>query len=190
MDTLNKLIKFESVLSSIEAPILKYFNSGISKETIIENFNLINLIPSPDLISLYEWKNGMSTPSDMPSGKTWFGVGCHFYSLKDSIVEYNLSIKEEFYENHFFPIFHHDTFLINLDHNSEDFNKIFIYCPALTIIEPESYYDSINNMIDTLTVCFEKRISWYDSEDFIQYDPKQFFAICKELNPKSMHWRQ
>jgi hypothetical protein len=184
---MNELMQLEQEFERINAPVLKYFNPGLSEGEIKEMFSQVGLIPPDELIELYKWRNGVRY-REMPTGKLCFGVNGVFYPLQDSVEIYNNSVAGDF--PFYYPIFSDDTFLINLDNESPDYRKIFIYCPALLINEPQACYDSLSLMIQTFVTCFQKRIFSYDHDELFQEHYELTVEVCKGFNPMSVYWRE
>jgi len=179
-----KLDELESQLTLNMAPVLSYFLRGLARDEIVALFERYGLSPSEELIDIYEWKNGVQY-ENVPTGKLRFGVQGVFYPLKESLEIYELS-KEEF--PMYFPLFSDDTYLVNLDRNSEGFGIVYIYCPPLQILTPKSCFDSITSMIDTQIACFAEGIYSYDDEDFFSEDIDRAFEISKKMNPLCEYW--
>jgi len=163
---------------------LNSFNEGLSNEEARNIFSEINLNPTNELVQLYEWRNGLKYTS-APSGKLYFGVSGIFYPVKTSVDIYQRSLE---FLKYFFPVFSDDSFLINLNKESENFGKVFIYSPALLINEPQGCYDSIDSMVETYLTCFQQKIFYYDADGFFQENYDQSNLVSRSLNPNSEYW--
>ncbi len=184
---MNETKELEQELRKINAPILRYFNPGLSEQEVEHLFGEIDLKPSKELIQLYTWRNGLQF-ENVASGKLSFGLNGVFFPLQDSIEIYRNDISEEFPS--FFPVFWDDTYLINLNAQSLDYLKIFIHSPALLITEPQSCYDSLPTMLRTFVTCFQKGIFSYDKEGFFQEQFELTAETSKSLNPLSVYWKE
>jgi hypothetical protein len=184
---MNETKELEQELGHINAPVLKYFNPGLSEQEVNHLFREINLQPSEELIQFYTWRNGLQF-ENVPSGKLSFGLNGVFFPLQNSVEMYRNFTGEQF--PLFFPIFWDDTFLIDLDAQSPDYRKIFIYSPDLLITEPQSCYDSLPTMIRTFLTCFQKGIFSYDREGFFQEQFELTAETSKNLNPLSTYWKE
>jgi hypothetical protein len=182
---MNETKELEQELQKVDAPVLKYFNTGLSEQEVNNLFRQIDLRPSEELIYMYTWRNGLRYEG-VPSGKLSFGLNGVFFPLQDSIEMYQKFIVEQFPS--FFPIFWDDTFLINLNAESEDYQKVFIYSPPLLIIEPQSCYDSLKAMIRTFVTCFRQGIFSYDNERLFQEQRELAVEVSKSINPRSEYW--
>lgn len=183
------LIKFENELRSIGAPVLKYFNDGISREKIIGYFSEVHLNPTEEVIELFQWRNGTEY-EDIPSGKINFVVNGCFMPLDDLKHAYLFDMIDRLYPKVFFPICTNDDFLINLDKSSKDYKKIFIYSPSLIINRPMTCFDSLPKMIETFTECFKQKAIWYNEEEYLRRDYDKYFSIIHEMNPNSKYWEK
>jgi hypothetical protein len=187
MEIAQKLIELEQILIGFKPSPIDYLQNGIEENEIRESFNSINFTKLPDdLIDFYKWKNGTCF-KDIPTGKLNFGINGVFISLNDCLDMYVHNLSENLYTATFFPIFSDDTHLINLDKNSSSFGGIFIYSPSLLINEPTLCFDSLYTMIETLLVCFQSKIFWYEDGIF-EYDVIEAWNISAKLNPKSEYW--
>lgn len=183
------LLKFESELRSIGAPVLKYFNDGLSREKIIDIFDEIHLKPTEDVIELFEWKNG-TLYEDIPTGKINFGENGCLLPLEDLRRTYLFAMIDKIYPKTFFPILTSDDFLINLDESSKDYKKIFIYCPGLLILKPITCFNSLPRMFETFAEGFRQKVLWYGKDEYFTYDYKKYFALVREMNPNSRYWKR
>jgi hypothetical protein len=184
--TMIELEELEQELRKANAPILKYFRPGLSKSEVNNLFREIDLIPSDELVDLYTWRNGLDYEG-VAGGKISFGVNGGFFPLQESVDMYRSFTEKQF--PLFFPIFWDDTFLINLDVESVDYGKIFIYSPSLLIIEPQSCYDGLQQMIRTFQTCFQKGIFSYDADGFFHKSYDLCSETSRRLNPLSEYWR-
>lgn len=183
---MDELRNLEEELRRIDAPVQKYFNAGLSEAEIRNLFRQIGLTPSEELIQIYTWRNGLRY-KELPSGKLSFGLNGVFFPLQDSIDMYRSFVADQF--PLFFPLFWDDTFLINLNVGSKDYQMIFIYSPSLLITEPQSCYDSLETMIHTLVTCFQKGIFSYDAEGFFKEQHRLTAAVSRSINPLSIYWK-
>ena len=183
---MKELRELERELQKINGPVLKYFRPGLSEREVVHLFSGTDLKPSRELIQLYTWRNGLQY-ENIPSGKLSFGLNGVFFPLPVSIEMYQRFISEKLPS--LFPVFWDDTFLVNLDANSEDYLKIFIYTPALLITEPQCCYDSLSSMMQTFVACFQKGIFSYDREGYFQEQYEEAVQISRSLNPLSLYWK-
>lgn len=186
MDITIELHQLQSQLERINAPVLKYFNPGLSEREVMTLFKATNLTATEDLKALYQRRNGMAY-QNIPSGKLSFGVNGGFFPLDTSIEMYQQHFREQF--PFFFPIFWDDSFLISLDSKSADYGKVFIYSPSLLILEPQSCFDSLAGMIKTFSKCFETGIFGYDDEEFFTSTGDRYWDVMKKMNPNSEYWK-
>jgi hypothetical protein len=180
-----KLIELEQELVKARSPVLKYFMEGLQAEYITSLFERNSLHPTDELVELYQWKNGLEF-ENIPTGLLRFGVMGVFLPLEVSVEIFKAS--EEASLETYFPIFSDDSFLIQLDRQSEGFGKIFVFSPALQILEPETCFDSLERMIETFIECFREGAYFYDSEGFFEEDYDKSVGIAKKFNPTATYW--
>lgn len=180
-----KLMELERQLEIAQSPVLRFFADGIEQKDIVSLFEKESLVPTEGLVELYQWKNGVKFEG-VPTGNLCFGVNGVFFPLEESLSIYRYSRQENLRD--YFPIFSDDSFLIQLNKQSPDFGKIFIYSPAMQILKPQSYFDSLASMIETLITCFKEKAFFYDTELFLEQDYDRSFDIAKQINPNSAYW--
>ena len=90
------LATFEHQLVVARHPVAQYWNAGLEAGTARDLFAAAGVVPTPELLALYTWKNGKSYHG-VPSGKLWFGAPGVFYPLEVALQEYALSQQEHFY---------------------------------------------------------------------------------------------
>jgi len=185
MGIMLKLEELESELELVKSPVLEFFLNGLSKKAILSFFEKEQLVPTEDLIEMYQWRNGVRF-KDIPAGKLCFGVSGVFFPVEISMKVYNDN-KTDFVN--YFPIFSDDSYLLNLDPMSKDAGKISIYCPSLQIMEPQSYFDSMTSMIETFIACFRRGCFFYDKNGYFEQDYSLSFELAKEINPNSEYWK-
>lgn len=180
------LATFEHQLAT--APVAQYWNAGLAEGQARDLLFAAGLVPTPELLALYTWKNGQSYQG-VPSGKLRFGAPGVLYPLEVAVQEYALSQQEHFYEPHFFPLFHDDALLLNLDPQSPHYGRLYLYSPSLIVLTPERMYDSLEAMLGTFTACFAQGIYGYDAGGYFDYNQDAEWALAKALNPHATYWQ-
>ncbi|MBT1707356.1 hypothetical protein KK062_03940 [Fulvivirgaceae bacterium PWU5] len=102
-----KLTAFEKQLELIKAPVIKYLLPGLAKEEIHRRFATTGLTPTDDLVTLYQWRNGLRY-DDIPTGMLLFGIGGVLLPLQDSVTIYNRTDFE--LKKNYFPVFQTTAF--------------------------------------------------------------------------------
>ncbi|WBO86721.1 SMI1/KNR4 family protein [Hymenobacter yonginensis] len=181
------LATFEHQLVVAGYPVAQYWNAGLEAGTVRDLFAAAGVVPTPELLALYTWKNGQSYEGGLV-GELWVGAPGVFYPLEMAIEEYALNQKEHFYEPHFFPLFD-DTLLLNLDPQSPHHGRLYRWCPSLLLLTPERMYDSLEAMLATLTACFAQGVYWYNADGYFDYDMDAEGVLAKALNPHATYWQ-
>jgi len=55
----------------------------------------------------------------------------------------------------------------------------------------DSYFDSLESMIETHIQCFKNKAFVYDSDQmFLDVDTDAYFEMAVKLNPESKYWKE
>ena len=84
-----------------------------------------------------------------------------------------------------------DFFLIECDQASNDYGKIYFYCPSAVDFQMIiSMYDSLYSLFQGIYECNKQGICEYDSNTGMwERDKMKVFEIEKRLNPSSEYWK-
>lgn len=186
------LTTFEKCLQNANAPILKKLRDGLDTETL-ESILKIEGISHKNLIELYSWKNGIKDSINKIIGKIELFPSAIMLACDESLEDYIICAQQEdIWSKNLFPIFTNgggNYLLFDIDDKSTTFEMILIYDPMLLLsAQPQTIYDSLENLIQTQIECLVKGTYNFDSEGItdINYDLK--YEISAKMNPKSKYW--
>ena len=157
-ETEKKLKRLEDLLKENDAPILRFFSPGLSKEFIIEYFNKHSISLRPELMALYEWHNGIDFDAAkvlqpmieiMPMGI--FYTLDFMFSTRSDLTRWNYIENS----NEYLPLFGSGEDDLYLLKNAT--GEIFYLAPA-SLIRGELWFKSINAMLDCLIECYQEGI--------------------------------
>ncbi len=172
--TLEKLIKLEEIHKQGNAPILKYFNAGFTREDIVSKFHQNGIYPNESLILLYEWHNGVQYKNGDDFSQIELLLGATFYNLdwaltrRVELIDWEIVDSPEFY----LPIFgglEGDMYLLKNDIKGEIYNL----SPGSNIYG-EMLFMSIDKMLDMIIDCYNEKIFEIDSLTGISYSIDKF----------------
>ena len=165
-NTKEKLRKLEFILKEKNAPILKYFNPGLSRLEIVAFFERNGIKTNESLIALYEWHNGIDFVNAhvlqpvielLPMGV--------FYT-----TDYMIKTKEDLISWHYLELGDISEYLPLFGSGEDDIyllkqttGEIFYIAPAIQILGSLEY-KSIDSMLDNVIECYEEGIFIIDSE--------------------------
>jgi hypothetical protein len=173
-----KIDQLEATLIACNATVVNHFNPGMPREQVLELLSGNNIDPNPALIALYEWHNG--TPYFEPGLQQVFieilpeGF---FYSLQDMV-----RLKKEFLDwtylaeflgdmNGYWPLFgsrEDDMYLLK-----NNTGEIYYISPAVNIYG-DLEFSSLDNLIDCVTECYQKKVFVIDQEKGLTSDFKAY----------------
>jgi len=184
--------ELNSVLLERHSPILDKLQKGLNSITtrkLLGSFNITN----DKLVTLFGWRNGVK---DMYNGSKIEEFELFpeaiMLSLEEAINHYKVSIEQKLWEGGLFPMFSNgggDYLLFDCNKNSVSYEVVLLYAPSLLLNEkPESIYDSIENLIQTVINCFNQKAYKFDVKGLMDVDYDLKYKISTKLNPNSSYW--
>lgn len=169
------------------------------------------LVP-PALLALYTWRNGTNT-QNKTEFLTWFATldsgnqqavwpdqtkepaafayratpffpetGA-FMPLHDATFAYREAQQEDFWPANFWPIFHDDSLLLDINPASNTYGQVHLQSYSLLIMEPEPYYDSLESMFTTYLEALRSGLVPFEPE--LEPGFSQYRELAAQLNPLS-----
>lgn len=187
------LLTFEHWLLQKQAIILNRLQKGTEENKAQELLIKSNIV-SDKLLILYNWKNGVSDDlMTMPIEEIELFPEGIMLSLQEALSRYSLYVEvERIWGEKLFPIFTNgggDYLLLDTNQESTQYGMILQYAPALLLTEePESIYDSLETMFETILSCVKEGAYRYSLNDAIDVDYDLKYKISANYNPKSKYW--
>lgn len=182
------LLAFEKKLNSVNSLVLSNMKKSRLTEIDIQTiFINIGLVANQEIITFYLWKNGYKEDSILDSRCEFIPYGI-FFDLNTMLELYNIMQENNFVKNFFFPLSHDQPYLINLDAKSKYYGYIYFYSPSSLILEPTRMFDSLTHMFNTISICFDEKILYYDKQGYLEIDWILYEKTCKVHNPNSEYW--
>lgn len=184
---------FDHTLKKYNRTNYARLSDPLSNEEMISYIEKIQ-VTNDDFKSFYTWKNGfdyMKNPS----------VDCQIFDFGAPLPlqEMVATIIADKAENHqwndqFIPLITETTgqYLMFNNCPGDDYGKIHLYSPSLLYVDdPISYYDSIQTMIQTMIVCYENGIVFYNkAEDWLEINFEGYWNLGTQYNPRSDYWKK
>jgi hypothetical protein len=179
------LVQFDGVLREYNPIEYQKLNEPLPKRNIAEGFEQFNL-SSSDLVSFYEWKNGINED-----------IFCEIVDLggplsMDSVMNVRRNYSHP-YDEAFIPIISNgeDFLLYNTKPGGRQ-GMIYLYSAAMLYIDrPISYYDSLESMIIATIAAYKNGIYKYNFEErHLDFDFKKLRDLKVSNNPNSMFWKK
>jgi hypothetical protein len=211
------LQEFEAELSGQGFDVSHALQSGARAADVATAIAATPYPLPPDLLAVYLWKNGTAkqnlaeftayfTALDAGNQKAiwpdqtiepsstfyrntpFFPEIGTFMPVNDALASYQDACEHDFWPANFWPIFHDDAVLLNLDPESNSYGQIYLYSPSLLILEPEPYYDSLEIMFTTYLAALKAKLLPFGDE--LEPNFSSYSALAAELNPLSIiSWR-
>jgi hypothetical protein len=174
-ETEDRLQELEMILKKSNAPVLKYLNPGLAREEIATFFTRHNINPSPALMALYEWHNGVvfPFPEVTQAENEIFPMGI-FYCLDFMLMSWKDVIEWNYMEDaaDYIPLFGSGESDIYLLKNST--GEIFYMSPAIQNFG-EFCFTSIDVLLDFIIECYRERVLTIDPEKGLVVEDEEYF---------------
>lgn len=173
------LIQLEGVLNIIDEGYMdNYFYDPIEID-----------VKNKELSSLYAWRNGNKVEQSMADETYQLCSFGYFlpYQFAKELVEAD-SGAFQLGKKRLFPIVSNlkgDYLLVDIDRNS----PVYIISPSLMIVEPEIIYKSLDVMLLSFSVCFEKK-AYQFIDNRLAVDDELEKQIVKKYDDSSLFWNE
>ncbi len=183
----------DTCLATYCQPMYQLLQPPLEKSAIEAYFNKWQ-IEDENLMDIFLWKNGIVNDGVLPTltyNYTEFGVIPTLEHINELI---QLEAEYASWKSSFFPIvtsFGGDFFLYEANRQSSDYGMLFLQCPTFGNVGEfvVSYYDSIEQMILTITECFKTKAFVYNQDKmWLDVNHSLVTQIAKKNNPKSEYW--
>ena len=165
-EIVSKLYRLETIFKAAQAPVLEHLNPGLSQEEI-ERFFLGNGIPEhQDLISLYQWHNGVKSIYGLQSRLIDFIPMGSFPNLSEM-----LALRNDFLSYDYFELESRHEFVPILSGGEDDMHllrtstgEIFYSSPGIQVY-CDLRFRSLSSMLDFVFECYKEGIFKIDANE-------------------------
>lgn len=181
--------KFLDYLRFLGHPAVENLQNGLSKNEIDEKLEGVLKSYHP-IYDVFTVANGMQVENKPIGALLLFDYGIPL-TLDEALKLYRINLRDELWSATLFPLFDSggsDFLLIQLDEESVDYKRIFLFSPAQAFeTQYMIIYDSLEAMFRSIIECYDKNI-YYIQDGFLEVDNDRLFPTCRKLNPNSDYW--
>jgi len=187
-----QLEEFENILNKLYPNFVINFNAGMSEGDINQIITVNKLSLSNSLKDLYMWRNGIDIPENSDILEQMIFPNGILFSLEEAIKHYKIcALEEKVWDEEFFPIFSssYGDYVLIKQKTATPFDEfLYIFSPALLVVEPTTIYDSLKTLIYSLEEGYKKGIIRRENGLLIR-DNKSYYDFMKGRNPQSEYWK-
>lgn len=186
---INYLDKIYEHLLNLNCPINEYINDGVTKKMVLDCFENIGLVPSPEIIDLYTWHNGTNIIEGTKLDYIQFIPGFHLLSLEDAIYQYNLVKEDQRWNKSWFPFMANgggDFYNIDLTMSNKLTTPIVGF--ILGELAQEIEYENMTSMMKTFYICYEKKIIYCSNQGYLDMNDQEYAKIALKINSNIKFW--
>lgn len=191
---INLLQQIEEFLQINKANIYERLQPGLKRVYTEQLFNSTGIQSNNELLTLYEWRNGVNYNSGWVIGEIDFFSGGLLLSVEDMINAYKIFYQDGLRDNKaLLPIFTDGSgdYLLYNDDKTTNHGQLLLYAPSLLLsAEPKAtIYDSLTSLFKTIIECYNNRAYTFKNGQLeIDYDLE--WEIAEALNPSSDYWKE
>lgn len=154
----SRLEKLESIFRKANAPVLQRFNPGLQDSEIASFFSENNIPTHPDLFSLYNWRNGLTSIYGEKVCFTEISPMGSFPNLAEM-----LALRNDFMGYDYFEVENRHEYVPFLSAGEDDMHlirvstgEIYWSSPGIQIYCERRFF-SLCSLLDFTLDCFEKK---------------------------------
>ena len=151
----SKLEKLESILAKADAPVLRRLQPGLKDGEIAAFFSENNIPTHPNLFSLYNWHNGLTSVYG-DQRLTEFSPLGGFLNLNEI-----LALRNDFMTYDWFEVENRHEYVPFLSGGEDHMHllrvssgEIYFSCPTIQVF-CEKRFNSLSSLLDTTLKCYE-----------------------------------
>jgi cell wall assembly regulator SMI1 len=173
-------------LTAIGSPISRLLEPGLTDRELDRIQKGVNLLFPKSMREMYKWRNGTKLESNAELFPGWA-----FDTITASVERYNVLVEPngDWWRREWFPLF-----------SATDVSSIGIVCsPRRAASEGKIMcfeymlgtlvgYESLESMLKTLLIGFEKRKIFMSEDGGLDCDDKALARLAKKMNPTATFW--
>jgi hypothetical protein len=182
-ENMNKIV---AQLTRLQRPVVKLLQPGLSLDEIAQYEKKLSFKLTPELILLYQLKNGTTAPENTPLEDMWFFPGFYFLSLGEAADVCLRRQRSRQWKKDGFPVFADgggDFYVVSCDAKSPAGVIGFMHGEP----EQEVEYQSLAAMFETIAECLIEGAFFVKNDDF-EIDDAKHEQIAAKLNPNVAFW--
>jgi hypothetical protein len=158
---------------------------GLSADEQRERLREARIVLPRSAMELFCWRDGIARKSC--DGGRHFFPDCDFKELAQCLLTYGTQrvIRRTEWPRWLFPVFRCDSmdiYAIECASVITDDAPIW-YFDNIQACVPAPAFDSLARMLETLVVCFDRKIFFLGDERYLDLDDRAFWQLAGEMNP-------
>lgn len=161
---------------------------GVPTDVVRARLALVGGDSTPELESLYGWRNGTSTKGVSALDDIYLFPGYYLLSLEDAVANYQAFADDARWAAGWLPIFANgggDFYVLDLGEAGRSPVRHFRIDESEHPVE----FLSLGSMLATLAVAFDRGVFFIDHSGYLEMDDLAFGDVAAELNPDVPWWR-
>jgi len=167
----------------------KCIQPGVSREAIHLAFQSVDLVPTEELLTYYEWADGVSFDG-VKLGQIHFIPGFHLYSLEYAIAHIKANQGDSRWSASWFPFMANgggDFYIADLSTDSTLTSPVINFMLD-DVPDVDIEYTSIELMFQTFKESFESGVV-FPEDGSLNMDDDKHAVIANRLNPLVEYWK-
>lgn len=186
----SSLVRIEAALQALDRRVLlDALRAGVGADRVRALLAACGLTSARDVEALFAWRDGTETTGVTSVDDIHFFPGFYLLSLEDGVANYRTFVEDSRWAQSWMPLFANgggDFYVVEMAEGDQGAVRRF----RIDEIEHPIEFSSLADMIDTLTVAFDRRVFFVDSGGYLEMDDLAFAATAAELNPGVSWWSE
>ena len=160
------LKKLENIFTRQQSIAFKQLQNGLSRTEIEEKATAVSLTFPPEVIELFEWRNGKKDSGVEKIGNLLLFPWGIMEPLDSLVSVHQASTNKQYFPKTHFPIFTSgggDFILINCDQEDDFYGYLYWHSLALYGTELYLRFDSLNAFLQCMLECFEAGAYYFEA---------------------------
>lgn len=184
------LTTVETAVQRLDRLVLQQaLQPGLPAEAVSDALGEVGLHATPELETLYAWRNGTSTAGIAAVDDIHLFPGFYLLSLEDALANYRAFVTDSRWTTGWLPLFANgggDFYVVDLGSPPAAPVRHFRIDESEHPIE----FNSLGALLTTLAEAFERDIFFVDPSGYLEMDDVAFGELAAELNPDVGWWRE
>lgn len=187
-DIRSAFVAIEAGIARLSRPTASLLAHGITRALAAPLATSRGLEPPPDLLSVWEWRNGTSAQSGVALGDTWLIPGFYLTSVQEATRTYDALVPNQRWDPTWLPFFADgggDFFVVEC---SRQASKGSVRHFRAEESEHPVEYLTVERMFATIAEAFTRGVYFLDGDGYFEVDDAAYAALAAELNPEVGWW--
>lgn len=187
LDDLNAI---EAGLTGLGRGVVQLLLPGLAGKVIESRMAERQLPVSPDLRTLYGWRNGSNAGTGVALNDLHLVPGFYLLSLDDALANYDAFADDPRWDPSWLPVLANGggDFLV-LDHSRGGANSPVRHFRIEQSDHPIEY-ESLAEMVATFKRAFDQRVFYVHADGYLEMDDTAYAVLAASLNPNIAWWNE